>query len=123
MNVSWYHDLIPCYLILPVISGFPQGFVPDCQSFTQSQPKYSSPEVLLLRAAFLFSVFRSAQRAASVHFLSGIIHFTRFVVAEALMLRCQQVVIEHKEVCILAGLDGALSVFDTELLSPVDRKT
>ncbi len=52
---------------------------------------------------------------------SAKIYFLRHVVAETLVLRRDQVVIEYKEVCVLAGLDGTLCGFDAELLCSVNR--
>ena len=39
--------------------------------------------------------------------------------AEALMLRCEQVVVEHQEVSVLAGRDGTLARLDAKLLKAV----
>ena len=43
-----------------------------------------------------------------IHLLSAKIYFQRLVEAEALMLRCKQVLVKHQEVRILAGFDGTL---------------
>ena len=40
--------------------------------------------------------------------------------AEALLLRCEKVLVEHQEVRVLSGGDGALGVLDAKLLCAVD---
>ena len=57
----------------------------------------------------------------SVHFLSGKVHISRHVVAEALMLCCEQIMIKYQKVSVLACLDRALCIFNSKLLRAVDR--
>ena len=55
----------------------------------------------------------------SVHLFSAEKHFTRLVMAEALMLCREQIVVEHQEVRVLAGRDRTLGGFDAKLLKAV----
>ena len=57
----------------------------------------------------------------SVQLFSAEVHVLRFIVAEALMLRREQIVAEHQEIRVLARCDGALLIIYAELLRAVDR--
>ena len=75
----------------------PQFFFPH--ALNKGQP--------VLRQAAQIRLFRNL----SVHLFSAKIHIRRLIVAEALMLCCQKVVVKNKEVRVLAGLNGTLCIF------------
>ena len=56
---------------------------------------------------------------ALIHFLSAKIYFLWLVVAESLMLRRKQIVVEYKEVRILAGFNGSLFFYGQMTLFPL----
>ena len=61
----------------------------------------------------------AAVRKPSIHFLSAEIHVSRLVITESLLLRGEQVVVEHQEVRVLAGRDGSPARLDAKLLKAV----
>ena len=63
--------------------------------------------------------FSRPSRLSSINLPAAEIHFTRLVLAEALMLCREQIVVEHQEVRVLAGRDGTLARLDANLLKAV----
>ena len=55
----------------------------------------------------------------SVHLFSAEKLIALLVMAEALMLCREQIVVEYQEVCVLAGRDGTLARRDAKLLKAV----
>ena len=73
--------------------------------------------------AFVLSpsrAYRFSQQSLSIQLMFTGIHIFRLIVAEALVLCSEQVVVEHKEVRVIARADGALACLDAELPGAID---